>query len=278
MDNAANLPVPEALQPFMPYIEGALLALVIVFIGSIVANWAQKLAMAFVTKRELDPSVGRFLASLIRYAVLAAAILGALEAVGVPTTSFIALVGSAGIAIGLALQGNLSNFASGVLILWFKPFVVGDVVTVGGNTGKVTGIDLFTTSLVTPDNHKIIVPNSSITGNAVTNLTTLGTRRGDISIGVAYGCDLRQVMEVLYKAVRSVDAVLEDPEPSVIFMGFGASSLDFKVYPHANVADWWMMLHEVKLAIYEHLNEAGVEIPFNQIVVHQAEAEGQSAA
>jgi small conductance mechanosensitive channel len=179
-----DLPVPEALRPYMPLIVGSVTALLIFIIGTVVASWAYALVVRALTKRKVEASLVGFLASLTRWLVLAAAVIVALERVGLQTTSLVALLGSAGIAIGLALQGNLSHFASGVMILLFRPFCVGDYIEAGGKEG-------------------------------------------------------------------SVDAV------------------DFKILAHCKPGDYAGMLHEVRTAVYEDLAAAGIEIPFNQIVVHQ---------
>jgi small conductance mechanosensitive channel len=182
----------------------------------------------------------------------------------------VAILASAGLAIGLALQGSLANFAAGVMILIFRPFDLGDKVTAAGNTGKVNDIGLFATTLVTADNETIITPNSSITSESIINHTTRGTLRGNISVGVAYGANIDQAIQVMEKACRESDLVLEDPAPSVAFVGFGASSIDFVVRPWATSGDYLTMLHNVRVNLYDRLNEAEIEIPFDQIVVHNA--------
>jgi small conductance mechanosensitive channel len=197
-------------------------------------------------------------------------VIAALGAVGVETTSLVAIFASAGLAVGLALQGSLGNFASGVLLLIFRPFNIDDVVTVGGNTGKVSEIGLFATTLVTVNNEKVVVPNSGVTGNAIINLTAFDVRRGVISVGVAYGSDVAAVSGILLEAARKADLVLSDPEPAVAFVGLGASSIDFDVRVWAKTPDWAAMVGNVRTTVYDELNAAGIDIPFNQIVVHQA--------
>ncbi|HSR53261.1 MAG TPA: mechanosensitive ion channel family protein [Acidobacteriota bacterium] len=246
------------------------LALVILFVGWIFSKWAYALTARALGKRSVDEALKRFIAQLIKYAVLAAAAIAALSQLGIQMAGFLALLGAAGLAVGLALQGSLSNFAAGVMILLFRPFTIGDRISGGGHTGKVEEIGLFATILHTPDNEKIIIPNSQVTGDSIVNFTTLGTLRGDVSIGVGYGSDLTKAFEVLEKAARRCDLVLEDPAPKVVFSGFGASSLDMNVKVWANTADLYNMLHQVKVNVYDDLNAAGVDIPFDQIVVHQA--------
>ncbi|PRP97697.1 Small-conductance mechanosensitive channel [Enhygromyxa salina] len=265
-----NLPVPEALQPYMPLIVGSVTAIVIFIVGVIVARWARDLVARALNKRQLDKSLVGFLASLTRWLVLAAAVIAALERVGLQTTSLVALLGSAGIAIGLALQGNLAHFASGVMILLFRPFTVGHYIEAAGKEGHVKVVGLFTTTLLTLDNETVIIPNGAATGGVMINYTVSGSRRAHIEVGVAYGSDIPEVIAVLKKATARCDLALEDPAPVIAFVGLGASSLDFVVLAHCDPARYADMLHQVRTAVYEELAAADIEIPFNQIVVHQA--------
>ncbi|PRP91590.1 mechanosensitive ion channel family protein [Enhygromyxa salina] len=265
-----NLPVPEFLQPYMPLIVGAVTALVIFIIGIVVAGWVHSLVSRALSKRQVDQSLVGFIASLARWLVLAAAVIAALERVGLQTTSLIALLGSAGIAIGLALQGNLAHFASGVMILLFRPFKVGDYIAAAGEEGNVTNIGLFTTTLLTLDNETVIIPNGAATGGVMTNYTISGSRRAHIAVGVAYGSSVPEVIAVLEKATARCDLAMTTPKPVIAFVGLGASSLDFLVLAHCDPAVYAGMLHQVRTAVYEDLAAAGIEIPFAQIVVHKA--------
>jgi small conductance mechanosensitive channel len=262
--------VPEPLRPFMPLIINIIYALIIFVVGWSASKWVHLLLLRVLRNSEMDEALSRFLASLTQYLVLAATVIVALDKVGIETTSLVALLATAGLAIGLALQGSLANFASGVMILFFRPFTLSDRITAGGQTGSVEDIGLFATTILTGDNEKIMLPNSSITGASIVNHTTRGTLRGNIELGIAYGSDLAQAMEVMLKACKQVDLVLEDPEPTVFFSGFGASSLDFIVRPWARTSDFGAMNHNVRISLYDHLNAAGIEIPFDQMVVHQA--------
>jgi small conductance mechanosensitive channel len=267
----------ETLQSFLawglPFAQDFLLAIVIFVIGWLVSKWTNRGVQRALTRGKVDLALARFLGSIAQYTVLVAAVIAALGTVGIETTSVVAVFASAGLAVGLALQGSLSNFASGVMILFFKPFVLDDVITAAGHTGKVVDIGLFATSLNTPDNMKIIIPNSALTGGSIVNITTMGTRRGTVEVGVAYGLELEKVQAVLEKAAAKPGLVLQDPAPSVAFVGLGASSLDFAVMTWCRSADYLAMLHAVRCEVYDELNAAGIEIPFNQIVVHQAEGE-----
>lgn len=262
--------LPKAIQPYFEMIQGAVFALVIFIAGWIVSKMISKLVLRVLDRRHVDRALARFLSSIVLYALLAATVIAALGAVGVKTTSLVAIFASAGLAVGLALQGNLANFASGVMILFFRPFTLDEVITAGGHTGRVDDIGLFASTLVTPDNEKIIIPNSKVTSGSIVNLTTLGTRRGHVAVGVAYGTDSPEVQKVLVKAAQRAELVLQDPPPAAAFVGFGASSVDYKVFAWCQSMNYVPMLHNLRVAVYEELNAAGIEIPFNQIVVHKA--------
>ncbi len=262
--------LPESLAPYSGLIVGAAKAILIFVVGWIAAKWANSLSLALFRKRKLDEAVSRFLASLIQYGVLAATVVAALGAVGVETTSLIAILGSAALAVGLALQGSLANFASGVMVLIFRPFTIGDVITAAGHTGKVDEIGLFATTMISPDNQKIIIPNAQATGGSIVNLTVLGTRRVGVEIGVAYGSKPTDVMDILIKAAGSVEDVLPDPAAAAALTSFGASSVNYTVFTWAKSADWLAVTGGTRVAVYNALNEAGIEIPFDQVVMHQA--------
>lgn len=254
---------------YVPLVVRIAAALAIFVVGWIAAKWTHALTLKALRGRRVDEALARFLASICQYAVLAATIITALAKVGVETTSLVALLATAGLAVGLALQGTLSNFAAGVMILFFRPFTLGDRVTAAGQTGKVEDIGLFATTLLTPSNETIILANSEVTGSSIVNFTARGTLRGEITIGVAYGTDLQQAMTVMRGACERCELVLDDPQPAVVFTGFGASSLDFAVRPWATTGEFAAMLHDVRVALYDDLNAAEIEIPFDQIVVHR---------
>ncbi len=260
----------ELLKSAMSLGWSAITAIVIFAVGWVISKRAYAYVLGLSQKRSKDPMLGRFLASLAQWGVIAAAGISALGRVGVETTSLVALLASAGLAVGLALKDNLANFASGVMILIFRPLSIGDTVVAAGCTGTVTDIGLFASTLVTPENHTIILPNSAVTGGPLTNFTRLGTRRGTVEVGVAYGSDLQAVRAVLLEAATGADQVLADPAPAVVFGNLGASSLDFKVQVWADADHYMPMLDQVRSRVYDGLNAAGIDIPFAQIVVHQA--------
>ncbi len=258
---------PDKLIPLA--IEG-LVAAAILAATFVVARQVQRVTHRALTRARFDEALGRFLSQIVRWLVLAAGVIAAMESVGIKTTSLVAVLASAGLAVGLALQGSLSNFAAGVMILIFRPFRLGDIVTAGGHTGSVLDIGLFATTLATPDNQAIIVPNSAVMGGSIVNHTSRGTRRAEVGVGVAYGLNLREVIPVLEEAARNTPNVLADPPPDVVFANMGASSLDLVVRAWCSSDDYLGVLHDLRLAVYEALEARGIEIPFNQVVVHQA--------
>jgi small conductance mechanosensitive channel len=262
--------LPVFLQPWADPIFGGAGALLIFVAGWVASKWANLLLARAFRRAEIDEALARFLASIGKYVVLAATVIVALGTVGIQTTGLVALLASAGLAVGLALQGSLSNFAAGVMILLFRPFTLGERITAAGETGSVTDIGLFATTLVTPENERIIIPNASVTSDSIKNYTVEGTRRGAIELGLAYGTDLDQALKIMLKVCEEEPLALADPAPAVVFTGFGASSLDFSVRAWARTADLFPMLHSARVALYKALDEAGIEIPFNQIVVHRA--------
>jgi small conductance mechanosensitive channel len=209
---------------------------------------------------------------MVRWVILAVAVIAAIEKMGVQTTSVLTLLASAGLAVGLALQGSLAHFASGVMLLIFRPFDIGDVVTAGGHTGKIMDIGLFATTLHTPDQEKIIVPNGQISGGSIVNITALGRRRGVVDVGVAYGTDIDKVVALCTKAAAAVDVVEDGAGVTVAFTNMAASAIEFKVLFFTSSADHLDGLHRVRKACYDALNAEGIDIPFDQVVVHQASA------
>jgi small conductance mechanosensitive channel len=269
----SDLPfIPSALQPYMPLIVGIVTALVIFVLGWIVAGWVHGLVTRLLRNRKIDEAVVRFLASLAQWAVIAAAIITALARVGLETTSLVALLGTAGLAIGLALQGNLAHFASGVMLLLFRPIAIGDNVEVAGKSGKVEEIGLFATTLVTPDLTKIIIANGAVTANPITNYTTLGKPRAAIRVVVAAGNDVGKVIDLLEAAARSVDLVESDPAPAVVFAVAEPAQLTFDVMVHAKPNNFGAMQHAVRRAVYEALAKANIAMPMPAMVLHQAQA------
>lgn len=252
----------------------ALGALVILIVGLIIAGFVRSMVVKACERGKLDKALSIFLGQMARWAVITMAVVAMLQTVGIEVTSFVAVLASVGFAIGLALQGSLGHFASGVLLLVFRPITIDELVEIGGQSGFVKEIGLFATQLVTPDHRLVTVPNGSITGTTIVNYSRLGKRRADVPVGVAYGSDLRKVEEVIVKATRSVPEVMEDEPVGFAFVEMAASSINFVVMPWCTADDYLTVLHKVRSACYDALDEAGIEIPFDQVVMHQAPTDG----
>lgn len=236
---------------------GSILSAVLIFvIGWMVSKWTHRGVIRAVQGRRLDQALGRFLATLVRWAMLGATVIIALGQVGVQTTSLVAIFASAGIAIGLALQGSLSNFASGVLLLVFRPFTVDDWIVASGLTGRVDEIGLFATVLVTADNRRVFVPNSSITTSTIVNNTSQGTRRTEIDVWVAYGALPDAVITALLAAVRTCPALLATPEPTAVMSEVTPNAVAYKVYGWGASGDFGALTHQMRVACYLAVHEA----------------------
>ncbi len=255
-----EIPLPAVIRPYFPLIKNILLAIVILIAGWIVSKWANRLTRAGFNARKLDKALGGFMASLFQYAVIAATIIAALGAVGIQTTSLVAVFASAGLAVGLALQGSLSNFASGVMILFFRPFDIDHKITAGGHTGAVREIGLFATTLLTLDNEVILVPNSAVTGGSIINYTVMGTVRGGVPISIAAMDDVAKVTELLLGAAKTVGLVLQKPAPEVVVTA-GGKTLEMTLYVWTKSADLAPALHLTRIAVHEALMRASVAMP-----------------
>lgn len=250
------------------YAVPALLVLLLIIVALIVAAWTGRIVTKTCERAKLDLTLSRFFGRMARWGVLILAFLSILSYFGVQTTSFAAVIGASALAIGLAFQGTLSNFAAGVMLLVFRPFKVNDVVKVAGETGKVFEIDLFNTSMDTFDNRRLILPNSSIFGSTIENMTYHPTRRVDVNVGVEYPADLDRTREVLMSAVASIENVHEDPAPVAYLLEMGDSSINWVVRVWTNTPDFWAVREQLTRAIKMKLDEAGLGIPFPQMDVH----------
>jgi small conductance mechanosensitive channel len=207
-------------------------------------------------------------ASLVRFGILAFTFIAVLSKLGVQTTSFVAVLGAAGLAVGLALQGSLGNFASGVLLLLFRPIKKGDFVEAGGTSGSVNEISVFTTILMTPDNKKVIVPNSQVTGGIIINYSATGTRRVDLVAGIGYSDDIAKAKEVLKRIVAAHPAILPEPAPVIEVAELGDSSVNLVVRPWVNSGDYWRVYWDLTESIKLEFDKEGISIPFPQRDVH----------
>jgi small conductance mechanosensitive channel len=246
-----------------------LLAAIAVFIiGKMIANWVKKLVTRGLKKGGLDQIIIGFTSSIAYIAMMAFVIVAALGQLGIQTTSFIAILGAAGLAIGLALQGSLANFAAGFLMIIFRPFKVGDVIEAAGVTGKVNAIHIFTTTLTTPDNKTIIIPNAKLSGDNIVNYSTQDTRRVDLTVGVAYDADLKEVRGILEDIVSKDSRVLSDPAHQIAVAELADNSVNFVFRMWVKSADYWDVFFETNEIIKNRFDEAGIGIPFPQRDVH----------
>ncbi len=245
-----------------------LVALIILVIGRWLAMWIASIGRKAMTKGGVEDTLSRFLGKLIYYGLLTAVVIAAADQLGIKTTSFLAILGAAGLAIGLALKDSLSNFASGVMLILFRPFVVGDFVTAGGVSGTVQQIDIFSTILLTVDNQKIIVPNSGITAGVITNVNAESTRRIDLVVGIGYDDDIREAKNTLEDLVRADKRVLEDPAHKIAVSELADSSVNLIVRPWVQTDDYWDVRLELTEKIKLTFDEKGISFPFPQQDVH----------
>lgn len=244
------------------------LAIVLIIAVFFVAGWARRIATKVCRKAQVEETLARFVSNIARYAVLFAGGIAILGTLGIETASFAAALAAVGFAIGMALSGMLGNVAAGVMLLFFRPFKVGDVVNAAGVTGKVFEISLFTTMVDTPDNRRIIVPNNGIFGGNIENVTYHDTRRVDVAVGTDYGADLDKTREVLKKVADSVEGNINEPAAAVVLTGLGGSSIDWSVRVWAKTPDYFAVADRLNRNIKVALDEAGIGIPFPQMDVH----------
>jgi small conductance mechanosensitive channel len=238
----------------------------------LVNGWQKKITdvVAKILRRnpKLDETLINFFDDIIYYVLLVVVVLTALQQVGVESTSFLAIIGAAGLAVGLALKDSLSNFASGVMIIFFKPFKIGDFVTAGGVSGTITEVHLFNTEFTTPDNQRVLVPNGAITAGSITNVNAHPKRRVDLVIGVGYGDNLKIVKDIITKIVQSNEKVLKDEAITVAVSELGDSSVNFVVRAWVNTPDFWAVKWALIEEIKNTFDKEGISIPFPQRDVH----------
>jgi len=252
-----------------PKVLGAIL---IYIIGSWVIKKLVKIVRKGMTAQEYDKSLQRFLLSLVKWALTIFLIITVISTLGVETTSFAALIAAAGLAIGLALQGSLSNFAGGVLIIIFKPYKIGDLIEAQGVLGAVKEIEIFTTKLVTPDNKLAIVPNGAMANGNIINYTEEGKMRVDTTVGIGYDEDIKKAKEVLMEVLTSNPKVLQDPAPSVNVSELADSSVNFAVRPFCRPEDYWDVYFATMEGCKLALDKAGIEIPYpHSVEIHKGE-------
>jgi len=256
------------MELILVYGKNIVAALAILIIGLYLIGAMNRFFRAMMEKREFDPALKSFLGSMVSVVLKILLGITVLGTLGVEMTSFIALLGAAGLAVGMALSGTLQNFAGGVMILIFKPFRIGDFIEAQGHMGTVREIQVFNTILKTPDNKTIIIPNGGLSTGSMVNFSTEANRRVDWDFGIAYGDSADKAREVLLAMLHSDERVLKDPEPVVFLASLGDSSVNFKVRAWVKAADFWPMFFAMNERVYKEFGSHGLNIPFPQMDVH----------
>ncbi len=265
--NLENI-VPKIWELVTIYGIKVLSAILIFIVGKWIAGFLKNLTAKAMTKGKVDPTLVSFLGHMIYIALLTFVILAALGQLGIQTTSFIAVIGAAGLAVGLALQGSLSNFAAGVLMIIFRPFKVGDLIDAAGVLGTVEEIQIFTTMVKTPDNKAVIIPNAKLTSDNITNYTAKPERRVDMVFGVSYSDDIDKVKEVISDVLSQDDRILASPSPTIGLLEMADSSVNFAVRPWVKPADYWDVFFNINEKMKKRFDDEGISIPFPQRDVH----------
>lgn len=245
-----------------------IVALIVFIVGRMIAGAVANGSRKVMLKASVDETLATFLKNIIYYALLAAVIIAALGQAGINVTSFLAVLGAAGLAVGLALKDSLSNFAAGVMLILLKFFKKGDYVTAGGESGTVTAINIFNTVLTTPDNKVITVPNSAVLGGTITNVTANDTRRVDMVFGIGYGDDLLKAKKTLERIVSEEPRILAEPAPTIEVSELADSSVNFVVRPWCNTGDYWGVYFAITEKVKLVFDQEGISIPFPQTDVH----------
>jgi small conductance mechanosensitive channel len=243
-------------------------AVVIVLVGKWIAGVVSRIVQKIMIKANVEKTLAKFFRNICYFLILAFVIVAAIDKIGIQTTSLVAVIGAAGLAIGFALQGSLSNFAAGVMILIFKPFKTGDFVEIAGISGTVHEVRIFNTILNHPDNRRVIIPNSQVTADKITNFTAVEKRRVDLTFGISYGDDIKKAKDVLMAMARSDHRVLKDPEPMVAVSALGDSSVNLVVRPWTKPEDYWGVFFDMTEKGKLDLEKVGISIPFPQRDVH----------
>ncbi|MBP5259471.1 MAG: mechanosensitive ion channel [Paludibacteraceae bacterium] len=249
-----------------------LAALVIYFVGKWIIKLLRRIMEKMLVRHNLEPSVKTFIGSLINVLLTVLLLIAVISTLGIETTSFAALLASAGVAIGMALSGQLSNFTGGLMILLFKPYKVGDYLEAQGQAGVVQAIQMFQTVLTTTDNKTVIIPNGAISSGIMVNYSTQPERRVDFSFGLEYGQDFEKAREVLLQVIQANSKILSTPAPFIELGSLSASSVDITVRVWVKGADYWDVFFYMNKNVYAAFNKAGIPFPFPQLTVHQAKS------
>lgn len=252
----------------LKYIMNLAAALLLLTLGYIAAKMISSAMVKIMKRNHVDTTITHFIGSMTHYAILTFVAIAALGRVGVQTASFVAIIGAAGLAIGLALQGSLSNFAAGILLILFRPLKAGEYVEAAGTAGFVESVQIFTTVLIMMDNKMVVIPNANILSNNIINYSRTGTRRVDLVIGVSYKADLAKTKAVLRSVLEKDDRLLKEPVATVGVGALADFSVNFIVRPWVKSSDYWAVFFDLHENIKIALDEAGIEIPFPQMDVH----------
>ena len=245
-----------------------IVALVIFVVGRMLTNWITGMASKAFNKADVEPTLSRFLCKVLYYTLMVGVLIAAAGELGIQTTSFLAIIGAAGLAVGLALKDSLSNFASGVMLILFRPFKVGDLVTAAGVTGKVFQVDIFSTIILTADNQRQIIPNATITSNVITNINAEETRRIDLIIGIGYDDNIPLAKSTLEELIKDDTRILAEPAAAITVSNLGASSVDLAVRPWVKTEDYWGVRGDLTEAIKLSFDAKGISFPYPQQDVH----------
>ncbi|NQZ53885.1 MAG: mechanosensitive ion channel [Piscirickettsiaceae bacterium] len=252
----------------MQWLINITFAIVIVIVGRMVVKWIVKIIRKLMVRSDLDPILVNFASSIANAVLLLFVFIAALDQLGINTTSLIALLGAAGLAIGLALQGSLQNFAAGVMLIVFRPFKLGDFIEAGGVVGVVEHISIFSTNMKTSDNREIIIPNGQIYSGAITNYSAKETRRIDMVFGIGYDDDMLEAKKIMEDILAKHELVLEDPAPAVAVAELAESSVNFRVRPWVNRGDYGAVRSELIEQIKLTFDKKGISIPYPQMDIH----------
>lgn len=264
------------MQTLVNYLENAIqlyalnivIAIIIVVLGIWVVKGIRSLFGKMLNKRGVDVMLTSFMSNIVYALLMAVVFIAAIGQLGVNTSSLVVIIGAAGLAVGLSLQGTLANFASGIMIIIFKPFTSGHYIQAGGESGTVEDVTIFHTRLRTPDNKRIILPNAQVTGGSITNYTVEERRRIDFVFGIGYGDDIRKAKEIMTEVITSDERVLKDPAPTVGVLELADSSVNFAVRPWVKTSDYWSVYWDIMERMKLRLDEEGISIPFPQTDVH----------
>ena len=261
--------IQQAITMGMQAGKSILLAIVIAVIGRYAIKFINKVVARMLERRNVEPTVQSFLKSFINILLVILLIITVIGTLGVNTTSLAALLASAGLAVGMALSGNMQNLAGGLILLFFKPYKVGDFIEAQGVSGTVKAIQIFHTILTTPDNKVLFIPNGPLSSSTVINYSRNEIRRVDFTISVEYGTDVEQVKSVTLDLMKSDSRILEEPAPFIAVKEMASSSVDFTLRVWTNAADYWNVFFDTNERIYAEYNKQGIKFPFPQLQIHQ---------